>query len=364
MNISRTDKEEKRKKKGLIGSFIYTIVLIIALLFPLLSYQFPPPGMEGIRISFGQPDQGDGTEQPKGEPIPASSPQETQPTESAESPQETAQSEPTKAAEPIAEAAKASPPPTPVKEQPDPPIKKKVATADNSKEIAAALAKKKKQEEEKKKKQQEAAENAKKAKELADKKSKADAEKAKKLAAEKAKEAKKTAEKAEKLAAEEAKRKAAEAKAIAEAKKKAEEERKYQDAKDKLGSLFGQSGSQGNSGKPGDAGVANGDPDAKNLEGTKSYGKGDKDVGGGLSGRGVLKRPSLEDNSQKEGKVKVEICVNKSGKVIKAEYSQFGSTTIDTDLIELAEASAKKYQFTPSINPEQCGEVLITFSLQ
>lgn len=363
MDIRHKDQEEKRKKKGLIGSFIYTIALIIALLFPLFSYQFPPPGMEGIRISFGEQNQGDGDVQPQGDPTPVSSAQETQPTESADTPQETAQTEPTQTEpaqppEPIAEATKKeSPTPTPVKKQPDPPIKQKVATADNSKEIAAAEAKKKKQQEETKKKQQEAAENAKKAKKLADKK-------AKEVADKKAKEAAEKAEKAEKLAAEEAKRKAAEAKAIAEAKRKAEEEKKFEDAKNKFGGLFGQNGSQGNSGKPGDAGVANGDPDAKNLEGTKSYGKGDKDVGGGLSGRGVLKRPSLEDNSQKEGKVKVEICVNKSGKVIKAEYSQFGSTTIDTDLIELAEASAKKYQFTPSINPEQCGDVLITFSLQ
>ncbi len=345
----RDKKEENRKKKGLMGSFVYTIILIIVLLFPLLSYEFPAPGQEGIRISFGQPDQGDGTAQPKGEPMSESSAQPAEPAET--TPPVTTQSKPEPAkpspAEPIAEA---TPPPTPAKKEVEAPIKKKVVTADNSKEIAAAQAKKKKQQEEIKKKQQqkakEQAAKAKKAKEIADK------------------QAKEAAEKAEKLAVEEAKRKAAEAKAIAEAERKAAEEKKYQEAKDKMGSLFGQSGSQGNSGKPGDAGVANGDPDAKNLEGTKSYGKGDKDVGGGLSGRGVVNRPKLKDNSQKEGKVKVEICVNKSGKVIKAEYSQLGSTTIDTDLIQLAETSAKKYIFSPSANPEQCGEVLITFSLQ
>jgi len=352
MEAKNQEEQEKRERKGLIGSFIYTVLLLIVLLFPLLSYQIPAPGQEGIRISFGQPNQGDGTAVPLGEPIPETSAEPSEPTpeptEAESPPQETAQAEPAQPTEPIAEAT----PPPAAEKQPDTPIKQKVVTADNSKEIAAAKEKRKQEEEKKIRDTKTAKEKAKKAKE--------NTEKAKQVAAKQAEEA----EAAKKLAAEEAKRKAAEAKALAEAKKKADEEKKYQETKDKFGSMFGQTGSQGTSGKPGDAGVANGDPDAKILEGTKSYGQGSKDIGGGLSGRGVVKRPSLKDNSQKEGKVKVEICVNKSGKVIKAEYSQFGSTTIDTDLIALAETSAKQYIFTPSANPEQCGEVLITFSLQ
>ncbi len=60
--ISLTEKENKRR--GLITSIIiHALVLLLAIL-PLLSYPDPPPGQEGILVSFGMPDIGKGDSKP------------------------------------------------------------------------------------------------------------------------------------------------------------------------------------------------------------------------------------------------------------------------------------------------------------
>lgn len=352
------EQEENNKKRGIIGSFIYTVIVLIILLFPILSYEFPIPGQEGILISFGEQNVGDGEVQPDGEIDGEMVNEPVEPTAS--------ESEPTEASEPIAAAmpppsTNSSPPP---EEESQPDIPEKVLTSDKSEEISAREARKKAREKAKK-------EAERKAKEKAKEREEQDAEKAREDAREKAKEAAEAKERAEeeakkqaeadaaKKAAEEAKRKADEARQKAE-----EEARKKEEAKKKFGFPGSSGTSQGTSGNPGDAGVSDGDPDAKNLEGTQSYGQGDKDVGGGLKGRGVVSRPTPQDNSQKEGKVKVKICVNSSGKVSSAKYSIIGSTTQDSELVKLAETAAKKYVFAASSRPEQCGDVTIIFTLQ
>ena len=51
------------------------------------------------------------------------------------------------------------------------------------------------------------------------------------------------------------------------------------------------------------------------------------DLSDDISSRQVLKKPNIVDNTQKEGRVVVKICVDNSGKVISANYTQVGSTT-------------------------------------
>jgi hypothetical protein len=87
-------------------------------------------------------------------------------------------------------------------------------------------------------------------------------------------------------------------------------------------------------------------------------------VGGGLGSRGVKYEPTISDNSQKTGKVVVNVCVDKTGKVISAEYSQRGSTTTDSDLRGLAERSALKFVFTESAIEKQCGTITIEFKIR
>jgi TonB family protein len=87
-------------------------------------------------------------------------------------------------------------------------------------------------------------------------------------------------------------------------------------------------------------------------------------VGGGLGSRGVTYEPKISDNSQKVGKVVVNVCVDRSGKVISAEYTQKGSTTTDSDLRELAERSARKFVFTESGIEKQCGTITVDFKVR
>lgn len=87
-------------------------------------------------------------------------------------------------------------------------------------------------------------------------------------------------------------------------------------------------------------------------------------IEGAIQSRKVLKIPSIKDKSQKEGKVVVKICVDSSGKVISSKYTQIGSTTTDSYLIKLAEKGAKGYEFSKSSVEQQCGRVIIEFTLR
>lgn len=181
-----------------------------------------------------------------------------------------------------------------------------------------------------------------KAKDIADAKKKADADaKAKADAQAKAEADKKAAELAK-----------AEREAKAKAEAAANQKKKYSD-------LLGKG--KGNNNNSGNQGTSAGDPDGKALEGIS---KGTGRVGGGLSGRGIESAPSFTDNSQKTGKVSLVICVDSNGKVSKADFTQKGSTTSDSYLIDLARKTALKYKFSKSDIDSQCGTVTIDFKVQ
>ncbi|HLF65747.1 MAG TPA: hypothetical protein VI603_18445 [Saprospiraceae bacterium] len=145
-------------------------------------------------------------------------------------------------------------------------------------------------------------------------------------------------------------------KAEAEARKKAE----YEQTKKQYGTLLSGSG-KGETGIPGNQGSSDGDPKATNLRGVST---GSGMVGGGLGNRGVKYEPTISDNSQKVGKVVLNVCVDKSGKVVSAEYTQRGSTTTDSDLRALAERSARKFIFTESPIEKQCGTITVDFKVR
>ena len=50
--------EKKNKRKGIIGTLLFHVLLIVAFLFMGLTYQIPPPPEEGISINFGYVDEG------------------------------------------------------------------------------------------------------------------------------------------------------------------------------------------------------------------------------------------------------------------------------------------------------------------
>lgn len=154
-------------------------------------------------------------------------------------------------------------------------------------------------------------------------------------------------------------RKAKEAADKKAADKKAAEDLAMANQKKKYSDMLGKG--KGNNNTSGNQGTEKGSPDGKALEGIS---KGSGRVGGGLTGRGVEYEPSFSDNSQKTGKVSLSICVNREGKVSKAEFTQKGSTTSDSYLIEVARKSAMKYRFSKSEIDSQCGTVTIDFKVQ
>ncbi|MEZ4912051.1 MAG: hypothetical protein R2774_14460 [Saprospiraceae bacterium] len=132
-----------------------------------------------------------------------------------------------------------------------------------------------------------------------------------------------------------------------------------EDKKKQYSDLFNKSNGTNNTSRT--QGDESGKPDGKALEGIS---KGSGRVGGGLSGRGVIYEPNFSDKSQKTGKVALTICVDSEGKVIKADFTQKGSTTTDTYLINLAKKTSMQYIFSKSDLTSQCGTVTIDFKVQ
>ncbi len=152
----------------------------------------------------------------------------------------------------------------------------------------------------------------------------------------------------------------AEAAAQQRATEEANKQAAYNKTKQSYGDLLG-TGSKGNTGKPGSQGDPNGDPNSDILEGISN---GSGRVGGGLGSRGVLHEPKIIDNSQKTGVVVISVCVDKTGRVKKATYTQKGSTTTDTELQKIARDAALQFKFTASDIEEQCGTITVDFKLR
>jgi outer membrane biosynthesis protein TonB len=161
---------------------------------------------------------------------------------------------------------------------------------------------------------------------------------------------------------------------IADAKRREQEERDAK--KGKFGSTFGKPGStgtgQGNTGKPGNQGIPGGtgdNPFGKSNGTGGGTGGGDgtgtgASVGGGLGGRAIKSRGRISDDSQKSGRVVIEVCVDGEGNVVSATYTQRGSTTSDSELRGKAIAAAKQYRFGTSTASQECGTITFNFQLK
>jgi periplasmic protein TonB len=137
------------------------------------------------------------------------------------------------------------------------------------------------------------------------------------------------------------------------------------------GSKPNSSTSEGNGNKIGDMGQPNGDPNGTSYSGNPGNGLGGaggfgNGVNLNLSGRKILKYPTISDNSQKTGTVVVQIKVDRSGNVISAVAVQKGSTTTDSYLFNLAQQAALQTQVDPDENAaeEQFGYMTFTFRVK
>lgn len=135
-------------------------------------------------------------------------------------------------------------------------------------------------------------------------------------------------------------------------------------------------GGDGNSGHAGNDGRPDGNPNTNGNGGTgggegggdgpgKGPGKGPGNGGYGfsLSGRSIMTPPVLSKDTKEEGKVVVEITVDKNGKVIKADPNGRGTTTSSPMLKAKARQAALATTFNVSGEfEEQKGTITIIFS--
>lgn len=119
-------------------------------------------------------------------------------------------------------------------------------------------------------------------------------------------------------------------------------------------------GSEGITGQPGDQGKPNG------LAGVRKYdGKGGKGNGTGydLGGRGAKSLHRPDNDFSEEGKVVVDIWVNRAGQVVRAEVAKKGTDIINNEMRQKAVQAAKRSTFAadPDAPEEQHGTITYTF---
>lgn len=119
-------------------------------------------------------------------------------------------------------------------------------------------------------------------------------------------------------------------------------------------------GSEGITGQPGDQGKPNG------LAGIKKYdGNGGKGNGTGydLGGRGAKSLHRPDDDFSEEGRIVVDIWVNRAGQVVRAEVATKGTDIINNSMRQKAIQAARRSTFAsdPDAPEEQHGTITYTF---
>lgn len=118
--------------------------------------------------------------------------------------------------------------------------------------------------------------------------------------------------------------------------------------------------SEGVAGGTGNQGVPTGSVDSK-VRGEGS-GLGDKGISYDLGGRGFQKLPSPRYDYQGEGRVVVEVSVDRQGKVVQAVPGTKGSTTLDEYLLRVAKEAALEAQFEANASAPVVQKGTITYN--
>lgn len=128
--------------------------------------------------------------------------------------------------------------------------------------------------------------------------------------------------------------------------------------------------SEGEAGGTGNQGIPTGSVDSKNRgqggSGTGGSGTGSGSGNGGISyslgGRGSQSLPAPKYDYQGEGRVVVEVSVDRSGKVIQAIPGIRGSTTLDEYLLKVAKEAALKAKFETKADAPAIQKGTITYN--
>lgn len=121
---------------------------------------------------------------------------------------------------------------------------------------------------------------------------------------------------------------------------------------------------EGTAGVPGNQGVTTGSVDSK-IRGDGS-GTGNSGISYDLKGRGFQKLPTPKYDYQGEGRVVVEVSVDREGKVIQAIPGSKGSTTLDEYLLKVAKDAAieARFEAKPEAPAVQKGTITYNFILK
>jgi len=118
--------------------------------------------------------------------------------------------------------------------------------------------------------------------------------------------------------------------------------------------------SEGIAGGQGNQGAPEGSPDSK-IRGEGS-GTGNKGISYNLGGRGSQLLPPPRYNYQGEGRVVVEVSVDRAGNVVQALPGVKGSTTLDEYLLNAAKEAALKAKFEPDPDAPSVQKGTITYN--
>jgi colicin import membrane protein len=121
-----------------------------------------------------------------------------------------------------------------------------------------------------------------------------------------------------------------------------------------------ESKSEGETGGTGNQGVPTGAVDSK-TRGDGS-GLGNQGISYDLAGRGFQSLPPPQYNYQGEGRVVVEVSVDRSGKVIQVREGIQGSTTLEAYLLRVAKEAALKARFDPKEDAPVIQKGTITYN--
>lgn len=157
----------------------------------------------------------------------------------------------------------------------------------------------------------------------------------------------------------------------ATAKKTETQTEKKEDKKPVVDTRAMYRGKKGDSESSSGEGVTGEDGNQGSLTGSEnatdhSLGMGGSGVSWSLAGRNVLSLPKPDIDAQKEGKVVVEIRVDRTGKVINATPGVKGSTTLDSYLLGIAKkyALASKFDSKSDAPHIQTGTITYIFRLK
>jgi colicin import membrane protein len=148
-----------------------------------------------------------------------------------------------------------------------------------------------------------------------------------------------------------------------------DEQRKIADARNKVREGLAGSKAAGTVSKgegegagPGNQGVPTGSVDSK-VRGQGS-GLGTQGVSYDLSGRGSRSLPPPKYDYQGEGRVVVEVSVDRAGKVVQAVPGSKGSNTLDEYLLRVAKEAAMKATFDPKQDAPAIQKGTITYNFR